>query len=414
MARFDLFDGSSTDNTTDQTLPVSNPSGFDVPKDVQSPNVYPSTPTYENVNNAYQQYLGRSAGQDEYSNFWANTPTYLSGIQNSAEAQAYKNRPSEPTGAAPSNGPTGGNYAAWFNSLVSGKAPTSATLQSLGPELQKYGISLRPNAAGIYGKIQLPTGEIIDVIQGADAGGKAWQWLTPDQAGASSGYGASVASPQTSVFSDPATQQYEQLLNAMIGRLNTPYEAPNFQPAVDYLKSYFQQLQGPAYTPQQMDLMQTQALDPQTVQRDAARQQIIERFGAQGVPPSSGIVQKAILDSDQNFEKLRTTTQAGFANNAIGMQKQQQAQAASLGPQIAALEQAQQSANEGRQLKATDLGGVIPQMSWDRITGANQMIQPINTGDLLSQLTAAQNTAYGQSAGYSTALMQLLMQLMGG
>lgn len=231
------------------------------------------------------------------------------------------------------------------------------------------------------------------------------------QDGPAGGAGGAVPSPNTSVFSDPATQQYEQMINQMMGRLNTPTQAPDYQSSIDALKSYMAQLNGPAYTPQQTDLMQTQALDPLASQRDSARQQIIQHFATMGVPSSSGIVQSALLNSDQNFEKLRTQTQAGFATNAIGMQKQQQAQAAGLAPQIAALEQANQTQNENRQMQAVNLGGIVPQTAWQRLTGANSLVQPINTASLLQQLIGANTSNSNANATGNSFLADALWKL---
>lgn len=233
----------------------------------------------------------------------------------------------------------------------------------------------------------------------------------PEGGGASGGGGSAYGS---NVFSDPATASYEQLINSMIGKLNTPYQAPDFQPAIDQLKAYMSQLNGPAYTPQQMDLMQTQSLDPLSAQRDAARQQIIQHYAAIGQSPSSGTVQQALQQSDQHFERQRTQTQAGFATQAVNTQRQNAQQAAMLAPQIAGLEQQQFSGNEGRQMQGVNLAGIIPALAQSRISAANGMIQPINTGGLLQQLMQGQQTGYQNSANYTDGIVQLLLKIVGG
>lgn len=48
-----------------------------------------SMPSYDQVNAAYQQYLGRQASQDEYQTYWANDPNYGAGISGSGEAAQY-------------------------------------------------------------------------------------------------------------------------------------------------------------------------------------------------------------------------------------------------------------------------------------------------------------------------------------
>jgi hypothetical protein len=66
-------------------------------------------------------------------------------------------------------------------------------------------------------------------------------------------------------------------------------------------------LNGPAYTPDQMALMQTQASIRSWRQRDQEEQHIIARFAQQGMGPSSGPVQAAILANRQKYEQLGTT-----------------------------------------------------------------------------------------------------------
>jgi hypothetical protein len=180
------------------------------------------------------------------------------------------------------------------------------------------------------------------------------------------------------------------------------------------LNQYFKQLQGPAYTPDQLALMQTQQFDPLMAQRDAADQQIIQRFGAQGMGPGSGPVQAAILQNHQKFDQLGTQARAGVANNAIGVQKQQQAQAAALGPQIANLESANYNAQNQNMLQAASLAGIVPQLAWNRLQGANSSIQPLNPSALLNPLYAFQQQGYNQGSDYMSQLMQALTGLFGG
>lgn len=70
----------------------------------------PSYPTYDQVNNDYNTYLGRGASQDEYNNYWAHYSAYSpTDISGSAEGQAYASRakagPSTPSINNNSNDP---------------------------------------------------------------------------------------------------------------------------------------------------------------------------------------------------------------------------------------------------------------------------------------------------------------------
>jgi hypothetical protein len=71
----------------------------------------------------------------------------------------------------------------YFNSLIGNLPPNSASLVSLEPQLQARGIKILRNAEGIAGKIQLPSGEIVDVGQSFSSGNPSamhWQTLRND------------------------------------------------------------------------------------------------------------------------------------------------------------------------------------------------------------------------------------------
>lgn len=224
---------------------------------------------------------------------------------------------------------------------------------------------------------------------------------------------AAPSYPGTSVFTDPATKHFEELLNQRISQLQTPFTPPHYQQGIDQLQSYLQQLNGPAYTPQQMDLMQTQALDPLERQRGSAKQQLIQRMAAHGIGPTSGILEQAMQDLDQQFNQIRTQTQGQFATNAIQAQRQNAASAAMLAPQIAGLEQNQFNTQDTRNQGAVGLAQMIPEMAWNRLTGANSLIQPQNPLGLLGQQNLFQGQGYNQSAGFSNGLGRLLALLFG-
>lgn len=234
----------------------------------------------------------------------------------------------------------------------------------------------------------------------------------PQQATPAAGSGSPSGYSGTSIFSDPATSQYEQLLNGIIGKLNTPYQAPDFQPTLDAIKDYVTRLNGPAYTPDQMALMQTQAFDPIMAARDQQEQQIIARFAQQGMGPSSGPVQAAILANRQYYDKLGTTSRANVATSAIGQQNQNQANAIGLQAQLPTLETNANTYNNQNSLQAANLAGIVPQMAWNRLQGANQGLSQNNPMQALSLLNAFQQQGQNNGAAYSQQLMQILPYLL--
>ena len=79
------------------------------------------------------------------------------------------------------------NFASTF-----GTPKTPQELIALESKLNEAGIKVLRNASGVAGKIQLPNGQIVDVITSAMSGGKGFQWL-PD---ATSGGGGGASGPQ--------------------------------------------------------------------------------------------------------------------------------------------------------------------------------------------------------------------------
>jgi hypothetical protein len=201
---------------------------------------------------------------------------------------------------------------------------------------------------------------------------------------------------------------------ARVNALNKPYSPPDLGGLTDYLRSYFQKLQGPAYTPQQMDLLQTQSLDPLSRERDAYRQRILENASKRGLDPKSGIVQKMISDADNNFEQIRTKTQAGFASKAVDLDRINAQQAASVGQLLANIEQADFNSNEQRAGQALDTARMVPDLARQRMLDAQGILSQnsINPTSLLSLSQQGNQFDSQQTQNYILGLAQLLPYLM--
>jgi hypothetical protein len=214
----------------------------------------------------------------------------------------------------------------------------------------------------------------------------------------------------TNVFSDPATQPYESFLNNLINRFNTPYTPPDYQNTIDSLKGYISRLQGPAYTPEQMGLLQTQVTDPLTQQRDQSRQQIINQFASRGMSPDSGPVQQALLQNEQNYQRLTTQARAGVANQAIGLQNQNQANAAALQAQLPGFETNLNSYNLGNASQAAQLAGIVPALAQSRLNGAGA--STLNPQSLIQLLMQGQQTGLNNGANYASQLQSVLPYIL--
>lgn len=83
-----------------------------------------------------------------------------------------------PTSPVPGVQPSAQDPRAFFQSLFPGATLTPQQLAAKEQELAAQGIRLLgPNAAGMRTKIELPNGQIVDVIGGAGAGHNRSQWM---------------------------------------------------------------------------------------------------------------------------------------------------------------------------------------------------------------------------------------------
>lgn len=73
--------------------------------------------------------------------------------------------------------PKDGNWENWFRTNLGRDTLTPAELIGLEGDLNKAGVKVLRNASGVAGKIQLPDGTTVDLIQAAGAGGNRLQWL---------------------------------------------------------------------------------------------------------------------------------------------------------------------------------------------------------------------------------------------
>lgn len=131
----------------------------------------------------------------------------------------------DPPAQGAGQAPPGGYTEQWFTSTI-GRPTTSAELQALAPKLAQYGIKIAPSASGVIGDIQLPNGQIVDVIQGAATGGHGFGWI-PDQpgGGAGGGYGTQGAGAYTAGTYTGGGQYPLSSYMASNG-LNTPWTTP--------------------------------------------------------------------------------------------------------------------------------------------------------------------------------------------
>lgn len=105
-----------------------------------------------------------------------------------------------------------------------GRPGTPQELEALESQLGESGIKVSRNAAGVAGKVILPNGQYVDVINSAGLGGRGFQWLTGEGGG---GGGTSGWAP-----SDPYAAQRGQLFNLLWQRANQPLNVNPKDPVI--------------------------------------------------------------------------------------------------------------------------------------------------------------------------------------
>lgn len=245
-------------------------------------------------------------------------------------------------------------------------------------------------------------------------------------------------------FSDPLMQGYVDMSRTAIGRLNQPTQVPQMHPALtsaigalqqllsagdpgfDYFRPIAEQrmseLDQPGYTTNQLDAIRTQSTDPMTAQRDAMRQNVIQRFAAQGIPPTSGIVQQALLDLDRTYAQETTKTDTQVALHAADQDEARRQERVNVGAQAAGL------AGRNLPVRASAAGALAgigenqQQMAMQADSmDTNKLLQAVGISQNLGQLPvqlqaqalASLNALQGPVPQYTDPSMSMLLQLMG-
>lgn len=417
---------------------------------------------WASLNQAYGQYLGRSAKPDEISNWWSGAYGHGSGlsglgamqeaIRNSGEARARNNGqvPSaayqnldywaqqgvkdtdifdpatgklregwkssgkgyERMGGGSSTGTTPNlsinDPFALIKQLTQGRPPTPESLEALAPELAKYGIKLGSKGSrGWTDTIILPDGRMFDIIEAAGIGtGKNWVW----QQNGGPGY---VSTPEDQ-YSDPYTKLLEQLLKGRIGQLGQGINDPNRQRNIDALNMRAEQLRsGNAQLSQQMDYLQKRFTDLQGPGYTGAENEVIRTSALD--PIEQDRTQAKRMLANQLAAKGHKPGSGVFEQAMLELDKQFNMLRGTTQTQIAGNEI---SRREGRNQRAEMISSELARIPEER---NRELLDVMNAIDRLSALSRSEEDAYAREAiQYGGALsdlgpqrLQLAMQAAG-
>jgi len=135
--------------------------------------------------------------------------------------------PGRPPTGTTSTAPPGGYTESWFTQNF-GTPKTPAELVALEPQLAAQGIKVRRNASGVAGDIELPGGQVVDIIGNAMQGGGSFHWL-PDAPGGAGGplnnYGA--FQPYAGTFTGGGRYPLASVMGSgLLQPWTTPFTAP--------------------------------------------------------------------------------------------------------------------------------------------------------------------------------------------
>lgn len=353
---------------------------------------------------------------------WTNSYDPTSGVIKQLDPTKINQAASQESGSFNFAPPRGsGDFEKDFWNIYGNIAPSAKNLETYFHLYQDLypGAQLKKNASGYADAIILPNGQIIDTQRnsGYDKS-DAWQWLPAGGPGFQSSY-----SPQ---FSDPLTSQYEQLLQAQTGlyqqqQQQMQAEAQRQQATraqtdvavkqlMDFLQKRVGQLQQPAYSGSEAEVLRTRALEPIERDRAAANQRALENIGSRGFDPSSGIAQELLRQVNSNYDQSRSRAQNDLAYNQIQEERSRNQEAQSLLQYLAQLPEAaatgdlnfvnylNQLVNQPGQ-NALATGRTLAQLPVDRTLLASQILglggQPQNSvNGLLSLLQNSQNNRF--------------------
>jgi len=206
-------------------------------------------------------------------------------------------------------------------------------------------------------------------------------------------------------FTDPYTRQLEDTIQQQIAGLSTPQQNPALDQLLQFIGDRFQTLTTtPGYSPQDLAVLRTQALEPIEQDRAASQQRALQRAAAAGYLPTSGITgltqapNGGVESIDMPYDRLRAQAERDLAINAINKRNTDLQQAVQLG-QIAGVQipQGQRAEDQQRRSELLNLASIL----YDLPARAEQQALSVVNGtegpkDLFSQTIQAQQAATQQ------------------
>jgi hypothetical protein len=215
-------------------------------------------------------------------------------------------------------------------------------------------------------------------------------------------------------FDDPATKPFIDLLNSRIAALQQPHDNPDLTALQGYLRDYFAKLQGPTYTDQQRDVMQTQSLDPLERQRGAA--QTTDAGAARGARDCAVVRDcgTGAAGGGQAVQHAADADPIRLCEQGNRPQSDQPAASGGVGQLLANLDQTQFAGQEGRADQALGYAQTIPNLARQRLQDAVSVMQgqQLNPSALIGQSLQADALGQQQNQAWMSGIFGLLPYLL--
>lgn len=210
-------------------------------------------------------------------------------------------------------------------------------------------------------------------------------------------------------FTDPYTRQLEEIAKAQMASLQG--RNAQMEKLMSFLDQEFERISNApgGWTPDELAMLRTQAIEPITAQRDAAMQRIALRAGQRGLLPTSGVVQSEQGDTERAALALQAQANRDIALQGVARQRQNLQDALNLGQLAVALP-------DQRNAQALNIAQMLYQLPRNAMTDAMTVINASSPtaglAPLLNLMQMQQNQG-NTNAQNSAALWALLGQIFG-
>jgi hypothetical protein len=165
-------------------------------------------------------------------------------------------------------------------------------------------------------------------------------------------------------FDDPYTKLLEQIALAQLGQAMQPLDTSGYDRLEQLLGQRVTELSGsPGFSPAEVALQRTQALEPIEQYRRASKQRAIERAAQRGfASPNSGLAELDMRDIDMSADRTRVAADRDLAITGMNQRRGDLNQALQLAVQLAQVPQQRRSSQSGNESQALNLATLLYQL----------------------------------------------------